>query len=57
MGSFSTGMAAEANNRRAVGMELSAGYVDVCLRRYVAKYPDADPVRHDGAKWSELTEG
>jgi site-specific DNA-methyltransferase (adenine-specific)/site-specific DNA-methyltransferase (cytosine-N4-specific) len=55
MGSFSTGMAAEANGRRAVGMELSAGYVDVCLRRYVAKYPDADPVRHDGTKWSELT--
>ena len=55
MGSFSTGMAAEANGRRAVGMELSAGYVDVCLRRFVAKY-GGDPVRHDGTKWSELTE-
>lgn len=56
MGSFSTGMAAEANNRRAVGMEISAAYVDVCLRRYLARYPDADPVRHDGTKWSEVTE-
>jgi hypothetical protein len=55
MGSFSTGMAAEANGRRTVGMELSAGYVDACLRRFCAKYPDADPVRHDGTKWSELT--
>ena len=34
---------------------VQAADVDVCCRRWLAKYPDADPVRHDGTKWSELS--
>lgn len=53
-GSGSTIMACEHLGRRCFACEIEPAYVDVCLRRYVAKYPDADPVRHDGVKWSEL---
>ena len=55
VGSGTTIMACEALGRRCFACEIEPAYVDVCLRRYVAKYPDADPVRHDGTKWSELT--
>ncbi len=54
VGSGTTIMACEALGRRCFACEIEPAYVDVCLRRYVAKYPDADPVRHDGVKWSEL---
>ena len=55
VGSGTTIMACEHLGRRCFACEIEPAYVDVCLRRYVAKYPDADPVRHDGTKWSELT--
>lgn len=53
MGSFSTGMAAEANGRRAVGMELSTGYVDVCIRRYLGKHPEQAVTRQDGVTFGQ----
>ena len=56
-GSGTTIMACEALGRKCLACEIEPAYVDVCCRRWLAKYPDADPVRHDGTKWSELTEG
>lgn len=53
-GSGTTIMACEALGRRCMACEIEPAYVDVCCRRWLAKYPAADPVRHDGAKWSEL---
>jgi DNA modification methylase len=53
VGSGTTIMACEALGRRCFACEIEPAYVDVCLRRYVAKH-GGDPVRHDGTKWSAL---
>jgi len=51
VGSGTTIMACEALGRRCFACEIEPAYVDVCLRRYVARYHDAAITRHDGATW------
>jgi DNA modification methylase len=53
VGSGTTIMACQHLGRRCFACEIEPAYVDVCLRRYRAKYPDAAMVRHDGATWEE----
>ena len=52
-GSGTTIMAAEKTGRRAFGMEKAPAYCHVILDRW-SKITGKDPVRSDGAKWSEL---
>jgi DNA modification methylase len=54
VGSGTTIMACEALSRRCFACEIEPAYVDVCLRRFIAKHPDVDPVRHDGKRFSEI---
>lgn len=46
-------IAAEQTKRKGRGLEISPAYCDVILARW-AKFTGKDPVRDDGAKWSEL---
>lgn len=56
-GSGTTMMACEHLGRRCFACEIEPVYVDVCLRRYLAKYPEASIVRHDGKTWEEANNG
>lgn len=53
LGSGSTLIACEKTGRRCFGMEIEPLYGDVILSRW-AKFTGRDPVREDGAKWSEV---
>lgn len=53
-GSGSTLIAAHSAGRVARLMEIEPRYVDVIVRRF-AEHTGDDPVRGDGAAWSELT--
>lgn len=53
LGSGSTLIACEKTNRKCYGMEIDPLYCDVILSRF-AKFSGKDPVREDGAKWSEV---
>ena len=55
-GSGSTLIACEKTNRHCRMMELDPRYSDVILQRW-ADFTGKDPVREDGAKWSELKSG
>jgi DNA modification methylase len=55
-GSGSTLIACEKTNRHCRMMELDPRYSDVILQRW-ADFTGKDPVREDGAKWSELKNG
>ena len=52
-GSGSTLIASEKTGRAARLMELDPKYCDVILQRW-ADFTGRDPIREDGAKWSEL---
>lgn len=52
LGSGTTLVAAQQLGRRCFGIEIAPAYVDVCCRRYAAKYPDQPIVRHDGVPWA-----
>jgi DNA modification methylase len=53
LGSGSTLIACEQTDRSCYGTELDPKYCDVILKRW-ANFTGEDPVREDGAKWSEL---
>lgn len=53
LGSGTTIIAAEKTDRICYGMEIDPHYCDVIIKRYV-DFTGDDPVRQDGAKWSEL---
>ncbi len=53
LGSGTTIIACEKNNRRCYGMEISPSYCDVILDRFT-KFSGKDPIREDGVKWSEI---
>ena len=55
-GSGSTLIACEKTARDCRMMELDPRYSDIILQRW-ADFTGKDPVREDGAKWSELTKG
>jgi site-specific DNA-methyltransferase (adenine-specific) len=55
-GSGTTLIACEKTNRHCRMMELDPRYSDVILQRW-AEFTGKDPVREDGAKWSELKSG
>ena len=55
-GSGSTLIACEKTARDCHMMELDPRYSDIILQRW-ADFTGKDPVREDGAKWSELTKG
>jgi DNA modification methylase len=52
-GSGSLLIACEKNGRHSRNMELDPKYTDVILQRW-ADFTGKDPVREDGAKWSDL---
>ena len=52
-GTGTTLIAAEKTNKNCFMMELDPRYSDVILQRW-ADFTGKDPVREDGAKWSEL---
>lgn len=53
LGSGSTLIACEKTGRKCYGMEIDPQYCDVILDRW-ANFTGKDPVREDGAKWSEI---
>lgn len=53
LGSGSTLIACEKTQRRCFGMEIEPQYIDVILNRW-ATFAGKDPIREDGAKWSEV---
>jgi DNA modification methylase len=53
LGSGTTMIACEQLGRRCFGLEISPSYCDVILNRF-QKFTGIDPVREDGAKWSEI---
>jgi DNA modification methylase len=52
-GSGTTLIACEKTKRKCFMMELDPKYIDVILSRW-AKYTGKDPIRDDGAKWSDI---
>ena len=54
LGSGTTMIACEKNNRICYGMELDPKYIDVILKRW-SDYTEKDPIRiSDGKKWSAI---